>query len=285
MSNAVGRNIARGCGIGCGGIMLLVILAVVASQLLTTPEMRAQMKKSANAEYAADQASRKATAATFFKSVSDLSQRLPDVADLKEQRATPPCVPLTRDLSDAPYMAVDYDWFRQFTDHGFVPAKPVPNPPPWYRDTAFSNIETQAVPAEGMLGPDYEGMLGNVDDVNAVPYIAVIQPLEQSWPTLSGDGKSFQGGLFRGWLILVDGKTEKPIGETEFTAASSKEIQSFRVGVHNQMLLGDDLKTAMEKDFTDHFWQAATASVARICGQEGKADFASHEPNFVRPGS
>ena len=101
----------------------------------------------------------------------------------------------------------------------------------------------------------------------------------------NGDGKSFQGGLFRGWVILVDGKTKKPVGETQFTAASSTEIQSFRVGVHNQMLLGDDLKAAMEKDFINHFWQAATASVARICGQEGKADFASHEPGYMPHGS
>ena len=80
---------------------------------------------------------------------------------------------MTGDLSDAPYLAVDEGWLQQFTDHGFVPAKPAPNPPPWYRDTAFRNIEAEAVPAEGMPGPDYEGMLGNVDDVNAVPYIAV----------------------------------------------------------------------------------------------------------------
>jgi len=285
MSNAVGKNIARGCGLGCGGIVLLAILAIVASQLLTTPEMRAQMKKRADDEYAASQASKNAKADALFKSLSDLRQQLPDGGNLREQRVTPACVPGSPGFSGAPYMAVDYGWLQQFTDRGFVPAKPAPNPPPWYRDPDFRNIEAEAVPAEGMPEPDYEAMLMNADDVKAVPYIAVFLPLEEGWPVLSKDGQSFQGGLFRGWVILVDGKTRKPIGQTEFTAASSPEIRSFQIGVRHQMLLGDDAKAAMEKDFTDHFWQAADTAVARICGQEGKADFASHEPNFVRPGS
>ena len=279
-----GNNIARGIGLGCGGIILLLILIVVASELLTTPEMRAQMKKDAGAQYAASETSKKAKADTFFKWVSDLRGGLPAGGDLRDRSVISACVPVTTSFSGAPYMAVDDSWLQQFTDHGFVPAKPTPNPP-WYRDTDFRNIEAEAVSADGMSKPDYEAMLMNADDVQAVPYIAVFKPLEQSWPALSPDGRSFQDGLFRGWVILVDGKTGKPIGQTQFTAASSTEIRSLQVGVHHQMLLGDDLKAAMEKDFTDRFWQAANTSVARICGQQAKPDFASHEANFVRPSS
>lgn len=282
-SNALGKNIARGCGLGCGGMILLFVLAIVATHFLTTPAMRAQMKKTADAEYAASQAAKKVKVDVVFKALSDLRQSLPDVGNLSEQKVATACAPVSTSFSGAPYMAVDYGWLQQFTDHGFVPAKPAPNPLPWYRDSDFQNIEAEAVPAEGMPGPDYEALLMNADVVDAVPYIAVFLPLEENLPALSGDGRSFQGGLFHGWVILVDGKTRKPIGQTEFTAASSPKIQTFQIGVRSQMLLGNDLKTAMEKDFNDHFWQAANTSVARICGQEAKAGFASHEPNYVPP--
>jgi hypothetical protein len=277
MSNGAGKKIALGCGVVVGGMILLAIVAMVASQFFTTPEMRAQSKKSASDGSDSGQVSAKAKVDTFFKSLSDLRRSLPDGSTLKEKRATPACVPSTTDFSGAPYMAVDYGWFNQFSDRGFVPAKPARNPPPWYRDQDFRNIEGAAVPSEGMPEPDYDALLLNEDDMESLPYIAVFLPLEESWPVLSTDGVSFRGGLFRGWVILVDSKKRKPIGQSKFMAGSSPKITSFQIGVHNQMLVGDDLKAAMEKDFTDHFWRAADASIARICGHEGKADFASHE--------
>ncbi|WP_425228440.1 hypothetical protein [Sphingomonas sp.] len=263
--------VAIGC-FGCLGLFAVVILVGAGVNHFMTPAQRAALHGDAAMSATASEVADDAKIGAFFRAMSDLRARLPTGDALTEQASAPVTA------SELPYSTVDAGWLALFSDGRFTPG--AASSPPLYRDQDFGNIAAEAVPAPGMPSRDTSGLVGNIDDLAHAAYVVVIVPQEERRPVLNSDGQTFEPGVFRGWVILLDWRTKRPIGRSAVSATSSPDIHSFQIGVHSRMLIGDDLRTAMESDFTNHFWQAVNAAVARAAGQPGKQDFASHQPYY-----
>jgi hypothetical protein len=77
------------------------------------------------------------------------------------------------------------------------------------------------------------------------------------------------GGYFRGWVILVDAKSQEPLCQTPFTARSSPKVTDRYVALgprdpDHSIKIGANMKKAIEEDFTNNFWGAANQAIGTI---------------------
>ena len=269
------NTIFKGCLGGCAGLVLLGMLGLIAGHYTLknlTPAQRAALKAQTDADYTARHAGEEVPVESFLNKFRDLRARIPAPTGLQEQRV--PAFP----GDSVEYLAVDAAFLDQFTGLGFVP-ETATAPAVWYRGQPIQNIQGALVISPDHPHRDNTILLSEQKEIAHAPYLAVFVPQEQRWPVLNADGKTFQAGSFRGWVVLVDGKDWKILGQTPFNSGNSEKVTSLRVGLGHE-LVGADLKQALEDDFTDRFWKSADDAVARLCGRDGKASFASRRDSF-----
>jgi hypothetical protein len=265
-------TLGKGCALGCAGLAVIVALLLAVgyqAQKNMTPAEKAAEQAARNA----DRDKEDATVDALLSSLHQLQTRLPPAAAMQEQL----CPEFAGDSVE--YMAMDGAFLQQFTEHGFVAASPPDPQLLWYRGSWASDVEGALVPNQYHQRRDNGALLLLKADFEHAPYVAVFVPLEQRWPILNADGKTFQTGAFQGWVILVDRKTLTPLGQTRFASQNGEEVTSLRVGL-GDALVGPTLKTAIEKDFTGHFWKAAGAAIAHICRRDGANGFATQRESF-----
>jgi hypothetical protein len=269
--------VLRGCGGGCLGMILLILLMVAVTHIYDaslTPAERAAQKAERDAKWEAKKQKDNTTIDVFLNKFRELRYRLPRPQDMEEQLCP---TPLTTEHID--YLAVDYPFVTQFTESGF---EPMQNREPhlWYRGSIIQNVQGCLIERKTDAERHTSTLLANGEQFENVPYLAVFVPTSQRWPTLSKDNKTFQPGYFHGWVILVDAKTMKPLGQTHLSAESSSDVWSLRVGIAG-VKVGSDIKTVMEDDFTNHFWEAANGAIARLRKREGSTSDATRRDYFI----
>jgi hypothetical protein len=256
---------------------LLCLLCVVAAYIYDaslTPAERAAQKAERDSKWEAKKQKDNTTIDAFLNKFRELRYRLPRLPDLREQLCP---TPFTREHID--YLAVDYPFLTQFTDSGF---EPMQNPEPhlWYRGRIIQYIQGGLTEGKTPAERNTYSLLATGEEFENVPYMAVFVPTSQRWPTLNKDNKTFTPGYFRGWVILVDAKTMTPLGQTQFSAESSSDVWSVRFKIVGTKV-GSDIKTALENDFTNQFWEAADGAIARLRKREGSSSDASRSDYFA----
>jgi hypothetical protein len=272
MKNA---TLGKGCALGCAGLAVILGLLLLVGYLARknmTPAERAAEQAAQEAALKADRAKDDAPVDALLAKLHDMQTRLPSPEAMQEQL----CPAFGGDR--VAYLAMDRAFLEQFTGHGFV-AGAAPDPHLWYRGTWADDVQGALVPPAYTQHRDNGALLLLEKEFEHVPYVAVFEPLEQHWPILNADGKTFQAGTFQGWVILVDPKTLTPLGQTKFASQNGEKVTSLRVGLGGE-LVGPTLKTALENDFTDRFWKAAAAAIARICHHDDPGVFVSHQESF-----
>ncbi len=133
----------------------------------------------------------------------------------------------------------------------------------WYRAKDLAPLAPRG-PAD--KAPSKFEIADTVAKVLKYPYLAVFIPLEQRWPKVV-DAKTFDGGAFDGWVVLVDFERQAIECSARFSAASSETLAggpaiSIARGLAEIPLTS--MKKSAEEDFKSNFWHAANAAIERV---------------------
>ncbi len=256
---STGAKIAGGCFLAfvlvVGGC---VALAVMKRSAMTPSEREAEKQHMAELRRGMNDATR-----STLQALAAFRRQLPAVEGLQPKTHV-----LSPKVEKFTYTFVDYPWLSQFTDAGFQ-LRPNPESKQFgYRGSNFESIQ-EALVKNGKIETEPSGfwLRDLLAKIQNGPPIAVIVPLEQAWPVLNADRKSYKVvGNFRGWLILVDPKSLQPLGQAPVQAQNSGNLSSLQVRVMG-VKMGSSIEEVVATDLKEKFWSSADAAVASIIQQ------------------
>lgn len=243
---------------GCLGLIGFFIFAAIIGfiiEALETPEQKAAEAAKRAAAIAKEKAGEQATNAANARAATDLLHKLTLLRrHLPQGRALHQIAPPAR-LGDIDYEPIDYAFLAQFAETGFAPI-PANARVPWYRGQIMSDIEETVTTTGQPIEKRNAALAREAAELAAKPYYVVFVPLEEQLPKINADKKTFEEGYFDGWEIVVDSHNDEPLCEVKFEASSSAKVGHTRLTLDG-IPLGSGIDSAIGKDFTDNFWNAA----------------------------
>ncbi len=248
----------RGGLIGCAALVALGLIGTgleAVRRARLSPEQRQEEDATAAAARAKAEAETTKLADSVAPRLAELRARLPSPAPAQEStcQETLPGDALV-------YLPVDFSFLEQFTAAGYTP-KAVPDC--WYRAPFFQRL-TQCFPDKSYTGKrDDVALAAAARQLGETQFLAVIYPLEQRLPVLHQETKSFDSGVFEGWIVLVDARTMTPLAQTKFSTRSSANISSTRIRIRG-IPLGSGPDAKLQADFIDNFWESVDHAIPRL---------------------
>ena len=202
-------------------------------------------------------------AEALVRKLTLMRRQLPRPSELAEK----PC-PASLKGEQVTYLPADYVFFTQFAETGF---KPLENPDPklWYRGASLEQAEKALVAGKTPAEWDMPALAQVSASFDAQSYLAVFLPLNQRWPELHQEKKTFSSGVYQGWVILVDARKQEPLCQTKFEAFSSDKVTDRYLSIgprdpEHSLKIGANLSKAVADDFTENFWKAANQAIGRM---------------------
>lgn len=234
----------KGLLIGCGGLIALMIFLSMVSTFVGWLTRESDDQRLAREAADKRQAEEAVAAAIARLQVAQSNFELPDAA--QKDVACP--VPI-----DGRTLRITAAELAQFRADGVVPSDDLGRQP--FRGSeihAIANRTSEAGQAAGV--------------VNQTQFLLVYVPLRYEPPVLYAEKKTFDSGIFDGFLVVIDAARGQPLCQARFRAESSDKVgggMRLKVGgvpVTGRASLGDQIRD----DFKDNVSKAANRALERI---------------------
>jgi hypothetical protein len=218
-------------GLGCLGLIgLSILLSIIGiiGRALMTPEQRAAevtTQQAAAAKEKADeqaatekkQAAKAQAANELIRKFTLMRRQLPRPEQVNE-------IPLPDSIApeNILYEPVDYTFLMQFAETGFSPPE-VAQAVPFYRGRILGDVQ-KALTTDQTREKRDAALAQAAAGLEDKLYFIVFLPLEEEWPKVNADNKTYESGYFAGWEIVIDAKKLQRICAMKFEASNSAKV-------------------------------------------------------------
>jgi hypothetical protein len=101
----------------------------------------------------------------------------------------------------------------------------------------------------------------DIDKAKKLPFIGFLRTVKRAMPIVPEKGDDFTGGIYDGWIVVVDQAAKQVVCQVAFTAENSDEIK-YKEGRFSSE--SDRARAAAKDDLLKNFEQATNASLKKI---------------------
>ncbi len=253
---AESKGAAKGCVLGCAGLGLLVVVGFFGLWAYFRFFVSAEEKQRFAQQRASERRQAKQAADQAIKRLQAARENLPRLTESSGHSACPAPVRM------AAALVTSAAELSQFTGAGVVPDAHLSHMPDRAPEVQ-ALVESRVLSTEGASWSAAD-LTQAAQKVLGAPHLIVYVPLRYRAPETAANN-TFKGGLFDGFLVVLDGPSGRPLCHARFQAANSDRVEGgIGVKVGGIKVAAPSMQARLEEDFRQDFLRSSQTALAGI---------------------